>query len=117
MLTSINYGRYIGYDKATKRHSYQYEIEDDFISTVCVKLVVAEAGVDAWMAVSEAASEVVIDMYASRGLPIVPELVRTFIIMSERYLIPISRIIQHNRQQNSTYLPFADAVDAHLLLL
>lgn len=120
MLIDIQYKRYIGYDAATKLHSYEFDITDsEFGSVVGVGAGDGDAGavVGAGFEGEGQGASAVIAEYSKRNLNVAGNLVKLLLICSKRYGYSIQQYIEWWTLYQPLFPQYKEELNKYLTLV
>ena len=113
MFISYTYKKYIGYDKETELHSYEYELTDSEFGTVSGTVAVAGGGAGVGAGVGAA----VINEYEKRNLPVAANLMKVILFIHKKYGWPVNKVIELSKRYNPKFPKYEKDIEKYLTLL
>ncbi|SRR5258708_26539550 len=112
MFLSYEETKDLGYDNKTKLSRWEYKIIDsEFEETETIASIGLVLGVIAGTGFA------IIDTYEKRNLNVAANLIRALIWLSKEYGLPISYIINWNKQYNPKFAKYEDQINKYLILI
>jgi len=108
MFVSFDVEEYLGYDTKTNKYRWRCKIVDTEFE---------EVGITSGRELGVAISVAVIDTYSTRGLPIVPNLIRALQWFGSRYSYSLEQLIAWQKQYNPKFKQYEQEIERYLILL